>query len=314
MKVQSAQSKKKRRRLTGDDFILHAMALPGFLALLIFSYIPMFGLIMAFQNMDFSKGIFGSPLIGLKNFEFLFRTQDAWRITRNTVCYNVAFIVVNMILAILLALLLSEMYSKFLAKTVQTIFIMPYFLSATVVSIIVFAFLSPTNGFVNKMLVQYFGWAPRHNWYSNISIWPGLFVLINAWKGVGYSAIVYLASISGISQEYYEAAMLDGASKFQQARFITIPHLRAMATILLIMNVGSIFRSDFGLFYSVTQNSGRLYPVSDVIDTYIYRALTTLNNTGMATAAGLYQSVVGCILVILSNKVVTMIEPDNALF
>ncbi len=314
MQVSDSKTKRKRFRLSSDDIMLHIMAMPGFLALVIFAYLPMLGLIMAFQEMDYSKGILGSPLVGFKNFEFLFATKDSWRITRNTVCYNVVFIIVNMALAIILSLILSELRSRILAKTVQTVFMMPHFLSATVISIIVFAFLSPTNGFVNTILVRFFGWAPRHNWYQDKSIWPGLFVLIHAWQGVGYSAVVYLASISGISQEYYEAAMLDGASKLQQARYITMPHLRTMISILLIMAVGGIFHGDFGLFYSVTQNSGRLYEVSDVIDTYIYRALIQLNNTGMSTAAGLYQSVVGCILVIISNKIVTMIEPENALF
>ncbi len=295
-----------------DYHVLYLMAVPAITALLLFSYAPMFGLVMAFQNLNVAKGIFGSPFVGLKNFEFLFSTTDAWIITRNTVAYNVVFIVLNMFLAVLLSLLLSELTSRRLAKSLQTIFIMPHFLSMTVVAIIAFAFLSPTSGYLNKVLLSL--GRSKKNWYMERGFWPYFLVLVNAWKHVGYSAIVYLASISGISDEFYEAAMLDGASKFQQALYITIPHLKTMMTILLILAVGGIFRGDFGLFYTVTQNNGALYPVTDVIDTYIYRGLTTLNNTGMSTAAGLYQSVVGFILVMLTNKIVTKIEPENALF
>jgi len=293
-------------------YILYLMALPTIIALLIFSYAPMFGLVMAFQSMNISKGIFGSEFIGFKNFEFLFLTTDAWVITRNTVCYNVVFILLNMFLAVTLALLLSEIHSKKLAKTLQTVFIMPHFLSMTVVSIIVFAFLSPNSGFLNNIL-EFLGFQ-RQSWYMKPKFWPLILVIVNAWKHVGYSAVVYLAAISGISEEYYEAAIIDGANKVQQARYITIPHLKAMMTIMLILSVGGIFRGDFGLFYTVPQDSGALYPVTDVIDTYIYRALMTLNNVGMATAAGLYQSVVGFLLVLVTNKITSKISPENAMF
>lgn len=293
-------------------YVLYLMAMPAIATLLVFAYTPMFGLVMAFQEMNFSKGIFGSPFVGLENFKFLFSTTDAWVITRNTVAYNAVFIVLNMFLAVTLSLLLNELHSKKLAKTLQTIFIMPHFLSMTVVAIIVFAFLSPTNGYVNN-LMQFFGY-PKRNWYMEPKLWPLFLVMVYAWKNVGYSAVVYLASISGISDEYYEAAVLDGASRFQQARYITIPHLKSMMTILLIINVGGIFRGDFGLFYTVPQDTGILYPVTDVIDTYIYRGLMTLNNLGMSTAAGLYQSVVGFVLVLVVNKIVSKIAPENAMF
>lgn len=293
-------------------YVLYLMALPAILALLVFAYTPMLGLVMAFQEMNLAKGIFGSPFVGFKNFEFLFSTTDAWIITRNTVAYNAVFIVLNMSLAVLLSLFLNELHKKRLAKTLQTIFIMPHFLSMTVVSIVVFAVLSPTNGFLNNVL-QFFGY-PKRNWYMDRNAWPFILVLVNAWKHVGYSAVVYLASIAGISEEYYEAAVLDGANRLQQALYITIPHLKAMMTILLILNVGGIFRGDFGLFYTVPQNTGALYPVTDVIDTYIYRGLMTLNNVGMSTAAGLYQSAVGFVLVLTTNKIVSKISPENAMF
>ncbi|HCS73286.1 MAG TPA: sugar ABC transporter permease [Clostridiales bacterium] len=291
---------------------LYVMALPAVLVLLIFAYIPMFGLIMAFQDLNIAKGIFGSDFVGLKNFQFLFTTTDAWVITRNTVCYNVVFIFLNMFFAVLLSILLNEIHSKILAKTLQTQFIMPYFLSMTVVSIIVYSMLSLNNGYLNRMLMA-LGYN-KINWYMVPKYWPFILVAVNLWKGVGYQAVVYLASISGISEEYYEVAVLEGASKFQQALYITLPHLKAIITIMLILSIGGIFRADFGLFYTVPQNSGPLYPVTDVIDTYIYRSLTTLNNAGMATAAGLYQSIVGFILVLAANKLVTKVSPENAMF
>ena len=273
----------------------------------------MFGLVMAFQNLNVTKGILASPFVGFKNFQFLFATTDAWVITRNTVCYNLVFIVVNMFLAVTFALLLSELTFRRLAKTLQTVFMLPYFLSWAVVSIILIAFLDRDYGFVNS-IIRATGGRGQTDWYAVSGIWPGLLVFINAWKNVGYQTVLYLAVISGISQDYYEAAVLDGASKFQQAWYITVPHLRLIMAISIIMSMGSIFRGDFGLFYVVTKNSGRIYDVTDVIDTYIYRGLTQLSNVGMSTAAGLYQSVVGFIMVLIANFVVTKIDPDSAMF
>jgi putative aldouronate transport system permease protein len=217
-----------------------------------------------------------------------------------------------MFLAVLLSILLNELHSKILAKTLQTIFIMPHFLSMTIVSIIVFSLLSVNSGYLNRLLMA-LGY-DKVNWYMEPKYWPFILVAVNTWKGVGYQAVVYLASISNISDEYYEVAVIEGASKLKQAWYITLPHLKAIISIMLILSVGGIFRADFGLFYTVPQDSGALYPVTDVIDTYIYRSLTTLNNAGMATAAGLYQSIVGFILVLISNKVVSRISPENAVF
>lgn len=291
---------------------LHVMALPVLVCLILFAYAPMLGLVMAFQKVNVGKGILHSPFIGFKNFEFLFATQDAWIITRNTVCYNVVFILLNTSLALILSLILNELLSKRLAKGIQTILMMPHFLSMAVIAMIVSAFLGKQYGLVNS--VREMLGMKSVDWYTTRSIWPPLLVFINAWKSVGYSAVVYLATISGISNEYYEAAVLDGASKLQQAVYITLPYMRPMISIMLIMSIGNIFRGDFGLFYTVPQNNGMLYPVTNVIDTYIYRALTTLNNPGMATAAGLYQSVVGFVLVLIANKIVTCIDADSAMF
>lgn len=292
---------------------LHVLALPAVICLILFNYLPMFGTVLAFQNYTVKGGFFGSEWVGFKNFEFLFSTTDAWRITRNTVLYNVAFILLNTSLSVLLAILFNELYVKRLAKTLQTMIIMPNFLSYAVIAIIAYAFLKGGNDGIVNRLVKAFGGKPR-DWYTYKPIWPFLLVFINAWKGVGYGSIVYVASISGISQEYYEAAVLDGASKVQQARYITLPYLKKIIVIMLILNVGSLLRGDFGLFYNVTQNNGRLYEYTDVIDTYIYRALKSLGNTGMSAAASLYQSAVGFVLVIAANLVVRKIDEESSLF
>ncbi len=307
------QSRKKRKIFKRQDIPLYIMAAPTVVLLLLFSYFPMVGLILAFKKYNVGKGIFGSSFVGLDNFEYLFASSDALIIVRNTVLYNVVFIFLNTVLAVVLALLLGELHSKKGAKLFQTAFMMPHFLSWAVVAILVSAFLERSNGYVNQVL-QMLGQEGLTDWYQKISLWPPLLVFINAWKGVGYKAVMYLAVISGISSEYYEAAVLDGASRFQQARYITIPHLRTIISISLIMDMGHIFRGDFGLFYTVTQDNGMLYPVTNVIDTYIYRGLMTQANVGMSAAAGLFQSVVGCIFVLLANKVVRKIDEESAMF
>lgn len=291
---------------------LYVMALPAIIGVLIFSYFPKIGLVMAFQDLDFAKGVFTSPFVGFKNFKFLFASTDAWIMTRNTVVYNVVFIIVNMSLSVGLALLINELTSRRFSKVVQTIFIMPHFLSAVVVAMIVYGFLEFNNGYVNSIMED-LGKMPGF-WYTNTKIWPPLFVFISAWKSIGYSSVIYTAVIAGINQELYEAAALDGASRWQQIKYITIPHLRTIMSINLIRSVGAIFSGDFGLFYSVTQNNGALYPVSMILDTYIYNALLTFNNTGMSTAAGFYQSLVGFVLLISVNTVIKKMDSNSSLF
>ena len=306
-------SAKKKHFINKDDKALYVMALPTVIFLIIFCYMPMIGLVMAFQDYNVNLGMFGSKFVGLANFEYLFRTKDAWIITRNTVCYNVVFMVVNNCLAMAMAMLLSELTARRYAKVLQTIYMLPYFLSWTVVAIVVTAFLDRDKGLVNQ-IIKAMGGTGKTNWYQQKALWPLLLVGLNAWKGVGYGTVLYLAVISGISHDFYEAAVLDGATKLQQAWYITLPQLRMVLCISIILAMGSIFRADFGLFYSVTLDSGRIYAVTDVIDTYIYRGLTKLANVGMSTAAGFYQSVVGLIMVLIANKVVTKIDPDSAMF
>jgi putative aldouronate transport system permease protein len=209
---------------------------------------------------------------------------------------------------VVFALLLSELRRRWIAKTLQTVYMLPYFLSWAVVAMVFYAFLERDYGFVNRLQ------GTKIDYYRVREIWPGFLVFVNAWKNVGYSTVLYLAVISGISHEYYEAALLDGATKLQQARYITIPHLRFILGITLIMAMSHIFRGDFGLFYLVTYDTGRLYEVTDVIDTYIYRGLMRLGNVGMSTAAGLFQSVVGFVMVLIVNRVVTKIDPESAMF
>ncbi len=305
--------RKRKHIFSKKYFPLYLMALPTILWLILFCYLPMGGLVLAFKRYNVQDGIFGSEFVGFKNFEYLFTTTDAFRITRNTILYNIVFISLNLLLSIGLALLLNELRSRFMAKTLQTIFIMPYFLSWAVVAILLMAFLDRDNGFINQLL-QMFGGKGLTDWYRKIDIWPPLLVFINAWKGVGYQTVLFLATMSGISNDYYEAAVLDGATRLQQARYITIPHLRFVAAITLIMAIGNIFRGDFGLFYTVTKNSGALYPVTDVIDTYIYRGLMDVGNVGMSAAAGLYQSVVGFVAMLAANKVISKVDPDSAMF
>jgi putative aldouronate transport system permease protein len=313
MKSQQPSGTGKQKFLKKEDAALYIMALPGVLFLIIFCYTPMAGLVMAFQNYHNQAGILGSPFVGFSNFKFLFSTTDAFVITRNTVLYNLVFIAFNMVLAVVVALILSMLRTRRTAKVIQTLYMLPYFLSYAVINIVVYAFLYRDHGFINQLMGS-MGLPDKTNWYFEPQLWPPLLVFVNAWKNVGYQTVLYLAVISGISQDFYEAAMLDGASKFKQALHITIPHLRFIVGISLIMSMGSIFRGDFGLFYTVPRNTGMIYSVTDVIDTYIYRGLTYLNNVGMSTAAGLYQSVVGFILVLAVNAIVNKIDPDSAMF
>jgi putative aldouronate transport system permease protein len=294
------------------------MVLPGTIWLLLFSYLPMFGTVIAFKNFRYDpNGFFASILnsewVGFENFKFLFNTNDAWIITRNTVLYNLVFIVVGLILAVFVAIVLSELANKRLSKIYQTGMLFPHFLSWVVVSYFVFTFLSVDRGLLNNILL-WFGVEDPISWYNEAKYWPVIIVLTSMWKGVGYGSIVYLAAIVGIDKNYYEAAMIDGANKWQQIRNITIPMITPLIVILTILNVGRIFSADFGLFFQVPRDSGPLYSVTNVIDTYVYRGITTMGDISMSTAAGLYQSIVGFALVMLTNYLVQKVDKEYALF
>ncbi|WP_339279367.1 ABC transporter permease subunit [Paenibacillus sp. FSL W8-1187] len=291
---------------------LYLMFLPGLLVLIVNNYLPIFGVFVAFKDINYIDGIFGSPWVGLRNFKFLFNNPDALRAVRNTVLYSITFMTLTTIGAIIVSLLFNELKNKLAAKFYQSFMILPYFLSMVVVSYLVLAFLSPQGGFLNTVL-ESFGMEPI-DWYTSTAHWPYILVIVTLWKNIGYSAVVYIAGIAGIDTEYYEAAVIDGASRWRQAWHITLPMIRPLIIILTLLSMSSIFVSDFGLFYQVPLNSGVLYDSTDVIDTFVYRALITLNDIGMSSAAALVQSVVGFILVLGSNALVRRISKEDALF
>jgi ABC-type polysaccharide transport system, permease component len=285
---------------------------PGIIYLFINNYLPMFGLIIAFKNVNFQKGIFQSDWIGLKNFEYLFKTSDALIITRNTLLYNSAFIILETVFAVIVAILLNDIASRLLSRFYQSILLLPYLISMVIVSYLAYAFLSSDSGFFNNIILPALN-IKAISWYSEAKYWPVILTYVNLWKTTGFYCIMYLASIVGIDKEYYEAATIDGANKLQQVRNVTIPLITPTITIMVLLSIGRIFYSDFGLFYQVPLNSGPLYNATNVIDTYVYRGLMQLGDIGMSSAAGLYQSLVGFILVLGSNLIVKKISPENAL-
>ena len=291
---------------------LYVMMIPGLVYLIINNYMPMPGLVIAFKTYSAKKGIYGSPWCGLANFKYLFATSDAWVITRNTILYNIAFIVINTILSIAIAIILSELTSR-LKKFYQSAILLPHLLSTVIIAYLVYAFLCVDTGFVNTSILAPLG-KNAVMWYTETKYWPFILIFVSAWKSVGYSCIVYLATILGFDRAYYEAATIDGCTKMQQIAKITLPMLKPTIVMLTLMSVGRIFYSDFGLFYQVPMNSGSLYPVTQTIDTYVFRGLLQLGNISMSSAAGVYQSLIGFILVLSANLAVRKIDPESALF
>lgn len=305
--IKSPRKKKKILRFLP----IYIMMLPGLIYLFINNYMPLPGLVIAFKQYNAKNGIFGSKFIGFKNFEYLFKTSDAWVITRNTILYNVAFIIVNTVMAILVAIILSELNGK-RKKVYQSVILLPNLISTVIIGYLVFAFFSVENGFVNNTILPIFGIQPV-DWYSKPGYWPFILIFVSAWKSVGYNCIVYLATIMGFDRSYYESALVDGASRWKQIKYITLPLLKPTIIMLTLMAIGRIFYSDFGLFYQVPMNQGALYSTTNTIDTYVYRGLLQLGNISMSSAAGLYQSVVGFILVLGANMLVRRFDKDSAL-
>lgn len=305
------KKKKKTRGLTKNGPLL-LIALPGIIYILINNYIPMFGVFLAFKDYSYVKGIFGSDWNGLSNFKYLFR-QDAFLIVRNTLLYNLAFIILGTIFAITVAILMCELGEKFRVKIFQSSLLLPNLLSWVVIGFIAYAFLNADTGFINNTLIKSFG-GEEIAWYTSPKYWPFILTFVYLWKSVGYSSIIYMASISGIDKSIFEAAKIDGAKKLEQIRYITIPMLKPTVVILTLMAIGRIFYSDFGLFYQVPMNSGALYKTTQTIDTYVYHGLMELQDIGMSAAAALYQSVVGFILVVTANGLVRKVDSENALF
>lgn len=309
--MEKAIAKSKKRKF--KNLPLFMIALPGIVYLLINNYIPMFGIFLAFKNYSLRKGVFGSDWCGLQNFQFLFKTKDAWIMTRNTILYNVAFIIIGTIVAIAIAVMMCELGKKTRVKFFQAALLLPNLLSWVVIGFIAYAFLNADTGFINKTILAGLG-LDSVSWYSYTGAWPAIIIIVNLWKNMGYQSIVYMASISGIDKSIYEAAAIDGATKMQQIFRITLPMLKPTVITLTLMSIGRIFYSDFGLFYQVPQNSGALFNVTQTIDTYVYRGLMELNDVGMSAAAGLYQSLVGFALVLIANGIVRKADSENALF
>lgn len=297
-----------KKKLTKSDLQLGSLCIIPATLVFIFSYIPLFGLILAFKRYNYSKGIFGSDWVGFENFKFFFTSDAFLRITRNTLGLNILFIAAGVISAIILAILLFEINSRIKTKVFQTVLITPHFISMVIVAYMVFAILSPENGFLNRIL------GLDIDWYSKPNAWPIILLITSVWKNVGMDSVIYYATLMGIDVSLFEAAEIDGASWWQKTKSIVIPSLKSVAIILTILKIGSIFRADFGLFYQVTRNVGVLYPTTDVVDTYVYRALRELNDVGMSTAVGFLQSCVGFVTVMVTNTIVKKIEPESALF
>lgn len=306
------RAKKKRAGLWKYRALI-VLALPGIVLMFINNYLPMFGIFLAFKDLNYTDGIWGSRWNGLDNFKFLFASNDAWLIIRNTLLYNVSFLVLNTALAVLLAILLNEVKNKIASKFFQSTVIIPNFISMVIVGYVVYGFLNPELGFANKFILEPLGREPI-NWYAEAQHWPWILTVVNAWKNVGYSAVVYLAAIVGIDSEYYEAAVIDGAGRWKQMTKITIPLISPVIIIMTLLAIGRIFNADFGLFYQATMASGMLKETTDVIDTYVYNALMVTGDTGLASSAGLLQSVVGFVLVLSVNLIVRRFSRENALF
>lgn len=303
--------KRKIRLRQKNNLELMAMSVIPLCVLICFSYIPMIGLILAFKNFNYVGGIFGSPWCGFNNFKFLFANSDVMRITKNTLILNLLFIFTTTAGGVIFAIILNEIRSKTALKIYQTCIFLPYILSASIVAYVVFSLLNADYGLVNAMLKK----AGREAilWYSEPKYWYAILVLTNFWKGIGYSTIIYFASVISIDGSYYEAATIDGANWLQSHRYVTIPMIMPMVITLTIMNVGHVFYSDFGLFYMVPKNTGALYPATDVIDTYVYRALSD-GDFGKSAAVGLYQSLVGFILVFVANRLAKSYDKNSAIF
>lgn len=285
--------------------------LPGLIYLFINNYMPLPGLSVSFKQYNAGLGIYKSPWIGFKNFTYLFTTDDAWVITRNTIGYNLAFIVVNTVMAIVVAIILSELTGR-IKKFYQSAILLPNLISSVIIGYLVFAFFSVENGFVNNSILKLFG-KEAVSWYSEAKYWPFILIFVSAWKTVGYNCIIYLATLMGFDRSFYESAQIDGATKWQQIKYITLPLLKPTIIMLTLMAIGRIFYSDFGLFYQVPMNQGALYLTTNTIDTYVYRGLLQMGNISMSAAAGVYQSVVGFILVLAANLIVRRIDKDSAL-
>ena len=324
MNAPATKIKKKRAASTGssfDNLEIFLLHLPTTIWYLLFCYAPMFGIVIAFKKYKVRPGknflwnlIHNSKWCGFDNFEFLFESSYFGPMIRNTLVYNLIFITLGVIIPVALAIMISHLHSKKVAKTCQTMMFLPHFMSWVVISYFVNAFLATDRGLVNNLFKTLGLSDGKHQWYQDIDFWRWFLVFLNVYKSVGYNMVVYMASIGGIDAELYEAALIDGSSKWQQTRYITLPLLRPIISIMFILAVGSIFRSDFGLFYQAPRNSGALTDITQTIDVYVYKALLERPNINLSSAAALVQSVCGCITIIMANLLVKRIDPEAGLF
>jgi len=288
------------------------LLLPAVLYVLLFCYIPMGGVVIAFKNYNYSSGIFGSAWVGMKNFRFLAISNKLWTLTRNTLAYNFVFITVGMFLEVTFAIIINEMRCKWFKKTFQSFMFLPFFISWVVATAVIQTLLDYDSGLITRMVESMGG--NMVNIYTTASPWPYLLVFFRMWKGVGYGSIIYLSAISSIDQEMYEAAEIDGANSWQKVFRITVPNLVPTMVIMFLLAVGQIFRGDFGMFYQMVGNNGVLLETADILDLYVYRAMSSGTNLGMSAAAGLYQSVLCFATIMLVNFIVKKIQPDYTLF
>ncbi len=312
-------NRKRRRRFTRDDLELTGLSFCTVLWYVAFCYLPLFGIVFAFKKYKLAPGkgflyslFANSKWVGLDNFKFLFLNPNMGNIFRNTLGYNIVFLLIGITLPVALAVAITQVYAKRLAKTCQTAMFLPHFLSWVVVSYFVYAFLSTDRGLFNSIIASAGGTPVR--WYQDAKYWPYILVFINTWKTIGYSMVVYMATITGIDQALYESAVIDGASVWQQIKSITLPLLRPIISIMFILNIGHILSTDFGLFYHVTRDSNSLISVTQTIDVYVYKALMEDSNYGYSAATSLLQNTLGCILIIITNLAVKKIDPNSGLF
>ncbi|ANE45802.1 sugar ABC transporter permease [Paenibacillus swuensis] len=292
--------------------VLFFMLLPTLVFFLIFSYFPMVGIYYAFTQYSFEGGLFGSKFVGMKNFEFLYKSGVLWNLTKNTVLYNLAFIILGNILQLISAIFLAQIPGKLFKKTTQSLIFLPYFISWVLVGAFVYNLFNIDTGVINSLLAQLH--LPAYDFYMSTAPWKYIIVGFNLWKGIGYGMIIYLAAIMSISEEYYEAAKIDGANIFTQTRHITLPLLMPTFVMLILFSLGGILKGQFDLFYQIIGNNGLLFEATDIIDTYVFRSLAVNFNIGMGTAAGLYQSLFGFVLILTVNYIIKKTREDYALF
>ena len=306
--------KAKKKKINFKKFIpAYIMLLPGLAYFVINNYIPMYGITIAFRKLDFKKGILRSPFCGFDNFKFLFASGTMGPIIRNTVLYNVVFLILGAIVPVAFAILFNEMRAKRVKKLYQTAVLLPHLMSMVIVSSLVYNFLSADLGFINKGIIEPLT-GQTISFYQEKKYWPFILTFVHEWKGLGFSMVLYLSTLLSISDDFYEAAKIDGATRMQQIRYIMLPFLRPTIIMMLILGISKIFNSDFGLFYQVPKNSGVLYPVTETIDVYVYNALMNQNNIMMSSAASVAQAVIGFTLVLVSNLIIKKISPDDSIF